>query len=682
MERIRNIYRRFHGNPQVGTTISGGADMGSPSPNHPQFITNLEHPVVPSPKPGAFLDERKLAEEYRTLFQNLKITGDAAHAPIVISSVQDQRRWATLDRTFVDDIRTIQMLQHERLGEIDKSGATSLIEVAAVHIISVGSEIVARRNLQQQLGLARKYGVEDKKGPYFQLLAFFHGLATSIRIGEITLQDFITPKGKSPVGHYRFLAQACLVVDRSLYDEILSDNLEPPKNAYPNTIKRVIWSLPNTMMSLLIVNPDFTEQVYRNSKYPLNEMGLAAAQLIRGIKEARERTFRLILNPRSEHFQELKQVLQVYLSSGDKQSVIVALNVLGLNNAPNISELYRQSRKYAREGTEQEFFARLGNLVYGYARDVVGMVSLLTIDDVATILDTDVVHSTQLQVPSFEQLGRSVSETFNLSSRRTYDIDPNVVAWGNLGNPEAVSIEFDTNRPRRFTVKLEYNAEQGEPDINFTLDTSKNIMDWHLVEDPMFPENGEVDYLRKNLVTAAAAILSEVARQAREEYTSRHQPKTAQIAQDRVKKERFDDPAYRLRKEVKAEAKEKKKAAETVEDQVSIGELIQSLGIKKQIELLEGEAIGKKFIGISSTDQEIIEKAIAEFNERGVGDFRRKSTRPGSEPRYDLRVNCSVPKGARVLMRESNSGNGVRRFEIINITYRGKSWRINKLWQR
>ncbi len=678
MEKLQGSLEKTHGGQKADSIIE---DSVLP----PIFLNTSDHPVLPTTRERPFLDEEQLGEEVKNLLQNISNAGQAyADQSTSISSISvsghDWKRWGSLEKTF-DDVYTIQSIQREELRKVDQLGAESWFQTFLTHAINLGSEIVAKRNTQNLLELTKKYGLEDEKAPYLRLMDFYCSRIVSVKIGGIALRDFINPRTKSPVKHYRFLCQAFLIVHQSLYDEILQDNQEPPKNAYPNMIKAIAWVLPTNISSLLTTDPKILEEGYRKVKHPLNEIAIAAAQLIRGVQDIREKTFRLLLNPRSESFQDLRQVLQNYFSKGDRQTTIMALNLLGLSRIPNIQEAYRQSRKYESEGTEQDFFSQVRTLVFDYAKEAAGIVNILTIDDIPTVLDMDDISDHKLTIPSFDQLGKSVSGIFNLSSKRNYDIDPQNINWGNFSIPQKASIEFDQNRPRKFEVKLEYNAEEGEPDINYTLDTSKNTMDWELVEDPELPESDDVDYFRKNLLIITDPILQEVTRQAKEDYILKHQPKATEPARQtaKSKRERFEDPTYKLRRKVKIEERQKA-ISKPPEEEISIETLISNEGIKKQIVLAEGETVDDKFIGISPVDRERIKETIIEFNKRGVGDLRRKSTRPGSEPRYDIRVSCSTPKGARVLMRESNSGNGTRRFEIINITYRGRSWRINKLW--
>ena len=189
--------------------------------------------VDPSPQVRPF-DEQRALEEAKDFSSKLASSRRVAFGiPVGGVMRQDYNRWMNLERTFTEGIEPIHAIQRDKLETVNQSGSDNWLEVAGYHAMDLGSELMARRNIRQRLGLARKYGLEERMGPYLHLLEFYEGMVTSIRIGDTTLQDFIDPREQTLAGRYRFLTQARLVIDGNLYDEILEDNQESPKKSLP-----------------------------------------------------------------------------------------------------------------------------------------------------------------------------------------------------------------------------------------------------------------------------------------------------------------------------------------------------------------------------------------------------------------------------------------------------------------
>ena len=140
MERIPGILRRFH---RGENTKAPTADIVTrDSMQRSVFTTDLDHSVAPSPEAKPF-DEIEERKETECLMTALRASEQEANKPVVLSSVHDQKRWYALDRTFQDDIRSIQLIQWEKLAEVDQYGAERWLEVASVHMLAIGCVVIS-----------------------------------------------------------------------------------------------------------------------------------------------------------------------------------------------------------------------------------------------------------------------------------------------------------------------------------------------------------------------------------------------------------------------------------------------------------------------------------------------------------------------------------------------------------
>lgn len=682
LERARDILRRLHGNP-AGAITQPAVTPELPKPSV-EYISDwddlIQRPVGPDPKNKPF-DDQKVLAEVKLLVRNLRIAAERYGGTPIGMSLADGKRYTALEQTFAEGIEPIQSIQRKELDEVGETGSDSWVRVAHTQVMEIGSEIMTRRNIQQRLALARKYHAEGSSGPYLELLQFYHGLVTSIRIGEITLQDFINPQDSSLVGRYRFLTHARLMVHRNLYDEVLQDNTEPPKDTYPNMIRGTLWALPARAQALLVFPSVDLEHAYKDAWYPLNEIGMLAAKVVKGAQETRIGVYKTLLNPRSEHFQALKQVLTGYLFDNDRIGLFLVLIQLGLQTVDNTRQLYRQARKYSQTGMEVEFFTKLGNSIRDYIKELSTAASLPTENDMDLVSDLDKPID-PTAVPTFEQLGLSVSGIFQRSSQIAYTVNPEGINWP-LAKAQSITVQFDKNRPRKFDIALVFESEDGEEttEVNYSIDATRRTMDWEYAVDPMLPENERIATFRSLLLISTQAVLREIQGQADEQYqTKAASRETSTMQVQRVKRERFEDPIYAIRKEIKAEQRQAEKER-IKEDEIAVAEIMESANIKNEIEVPEGKDLKKLLRHISPEDGGIAVSALQEFNEFSTGlelTKKRKSGPDGTE-RWTGRFACTVPRGGRILITPSKFAKGSRKFRIIDIRYRKDVYPKNKL---
>jgi len=138
----------------------------------------------------------------------------------------------------------------------------------------------------------------------------------------------------------------------------------------------------------------------------------------------------------------------------------------------------------------------------------------------------------------------------------------------------------------------------------------------------------------------------------------------------RPKRERFNDPIYDLKKQVRAEQRFSKSQQG---NQIDISTTLEKDQIKYQIILDKDLIVRKMNIGAEQAQMAI--NAIEAFNDRRVGQFTRKrQLSPNNKPRYTLRSGK-----LRILVEETENEFRTRKFEIIDIRSRKDVYRKNDM---
>ena len=445
-------------------------------------------------------------------------------------------------------------------------------------------------------------------------------------------------------------------------------------------VKSVLWVLPNKIGSLLALNPGTFEEAYRHARYPLNEIGMLASKVVRGVQETRERIFRLILDPSSRNFSALEQIVQAYLVSDDDSVVLEALNLLGLHQIGNVRQLYRQAKSNTDRGIEKEFFSLLTDRVVSYAKEVSLINAMPDEGDMDLIADLESPID-DAQVPTFQHLGQLVSGVFQRSSQTLYTIDPLAIEWS-VSVPNSVSVQFDSNRPKKFDVVLTYITDDGEEstEVAYSLDTAKAIMDWAYLADPMSPANDRISNFRSLLLLATRSILRNIQRQVDEEYQRRIAKPSIQTPQiPKGKRQRYEDPAYALRKEMKTEQQQRNTGRTQLD--IPVYGIAEAARVRNEIVVPTGAELDKLLRALSEEDRQIVRDRLDEFNQFGTGGELTKKEKlgPDGRERWTLRIACSVPKGVRVLLAPEEFSKGLRKFETIDARYRKDIYPKNKL---
>lgn len=649
--------------------------------SEPKIIWTFDQPAkVRSDR--SFLDQKELETE-RTQLQKNSL--DALNAMLFSTgSLKDAQRFSKLRQDFLDLIQTRGHYNDILYTAEQEKGETLTVgEVLIYNCLLLGAELTIHRTLEEQLRLMQKYGDQDVFSRFSQPFEFLIAAKLSIRVGEVSLNDFMGfKKGKtSPSPYYEYLTTTPLIGYRHLHQEIFDQNKEdqeqPLINNNPNLTKEHIEILGSRINSALNMPSQPIKASAEGIQTPiLKRVASSYVAFKEKIDEVQTETSQLLQNPSSSDFEAIKNLLEDYLSY-DKVTRIFALKTLGLATEEDFCKLYRKAGQFIAQGNNAAFYGLLQEAVRDYIKEFETL-DILTNEDIGTILDPNKKPDDTLEeAPNFEKLGIIVGQIFSKTGRAIHDIAPADINWHNLLPPQGVKVEF-SSRPKKFTVLLHYENELGEStNPKYTIDASRETIDWNVLEDPMQPETQEGKRFKKNLMPVTEAILQHVYKQTEEDYMMRHTPLTTQptVKPEPRRRERYSDPIYQERRTAREETRQHAGPASL--PQVDFLEsLISEQRIKNHILIPDEEIFGDKSKSMSHEDRTRIKGALEQYNENATGaEFSRLKLRGSNdEPRYKLRVGAG-PNSIRVLLRESESNSDTRRFEVIDIKYRKDMYR-------
>lgn len=640
------------------------------------FLGRASDVMKSYPVDRSFIDQPELDRETirlsSALEQAFRLRSDLR---IGFGSQKEINRWNALDER-IDDLVDIEFAHNRIFTEIDEGNPNgrSMLEIALHHCVSLGVELTLRSALKEQLALACRAGVEGRFIDSTELVNFSARFITAVKIDGTALEDFTDPRiaKKSPVPFFQFLAIARTLVGRRLYDEILQDNEGTLASQFPNYAKWNINVLPAKISMLMgDLRAQFIAEQARKSPQPLlADAYRNAARIIEGVGVVQEKSRKALLNPNDPDSAGIREITAVFLKSSIADERICIMQVLGLNKLSLLYGVYRRAYQLA-SGDDGEFYFDLAMAIRDFIEDISSVKDILTDEDIDSfLLEDDDSLSNQSIEEQIQLQARYINELTSQSSQRFFEVNPVTIDLGNLATPQFLEVTLDRNRPRKFTVNLVYNNELDEEvEIEYTVDTTKGTFDWNFLEDPSHPENTKIAAMRNQLALIASTSLVEIAAQEAQKRRSILPAQSTEVQTPTVKRERFDDPIYALRKQIRAEQRAAK-AQET--EEIDITPALQKGSVKKII--LDNEDLEKKMhVGIA--DKQVILEAIREYNERGVGKFTRKRKRgPDGEPRYTLRVG-----NFRVLVKEVAGTDGNRDFEILDVRDRKDVYPKNEL---
>lgn len=437
------------------------------------------------------------------------------------------------------------------------------------------------------------------------------------------------------------------------------------KGAVPVTVDQ-IDSIGNS-------KPEYLDSYVRRSSGSRK----AAAEVVQKILENTARitgaVFATMLNPNSPDFPDLKEKLSAYLNQGE-YTKILALYVAGLRNSMPTIELYRRAINFQRQGVEPDFYKQISDSILDLVGETRGVSYIPTKEDVVSLIKEPDTQADQSKT-DYSELRTLISNIFSRSSGKFYRISTEEVSWSSVVAPSAVAIEFNSNNPRKFVVSMVYQNEFGESIfLNLGYDLTKDFSDWSFLQSPSDPE---MEPMANAALQATKDILESLYKKVDEQYHQKQQARIIQLQpKPLVSQEsnivKFVPPRPQADKTDLTPDKAKKVAPLTPIQQ-TLQEAIkrEESRVKNQIPMPTSEVMEKLLENIASYDREAIINGITRFNQNGLGLFKMlKGEEDDGEPLYVLRVGTRVPKGARILMKESGSILGMRSFEIADIRYR------------
>lgn len=655
-----------------------------------KLLGSPDSPMVETYKTADFLDEKRRDQEIKDCAQQLKIAQDRlslCDMRIFVRTKEDLKNYNNLqqDHKKTWDVLYFLTASTEQYQDVISQAQSpngrpvTLRDFQTYHFLQAGGEFLIHDLVNRQMKHAQKLGLADRAEPYARLLEFYLTQNTHlIRINGISLQDFVsenpTLKLSAPAA-FQFIVESELVRHKRSHEAIWKLNQDPFQRAYPNLTKHAIESATARVRALANSQPQTTDPSVIKKQALVEEIVRYALRFQRAIYESRQDFYQTLLDPGSREFVAVKTVMEPYLKRGRSERAS-ALSIAGLNETIHIYELYRQSIVYAQNGPESQFYALLRDSVDKYVEEVPSCEQVITIDDLDAIFDEESPASlVDVAPPTVDSLGRIVASIFEKSSNKDYDIKLQEIAWDRFASPQDARIEFDKNRPQKFSITLFYVGREGEyQEVSFTFDTKKGFFDWNIINDPSDPK---LVGFRRSALLVTQSILLRVQAQAEKQYQNKLLQRKGvvqeAVAVEKKPKERFRDESYEVRKQTRVE----RQTQTSVEKQIVVPDIGGAEGeVKKTVVIPAQEILEDMLRSLSTVDRKIVLQGINRFNCDGVGWFKKeKGIGKAGVSLYGLRVNCTAPKGVRVLLTLSQSSAGEMKFEISDIDYRRNIFR-------
>lgn len=615
---------------------------------------------------GDILDEKKLDRETREMTKSLKKIQDGMEdLQIRAKTPQDVKAWGRWQEDQKKVWKVVGALASLDVNTNPDSATHRTFTV--VHFLNVGGEVLVHELVDNERRYAKRQGFDGSLEPYLALQEFLiSGRSLSIRIGSCALKDFLEESQTlrpTPDQAYEFLMESYLVRMNRSHRAVLATRQDPFWSSYPNRAIAAIEELTGRVMALTGAFPKVIDDILVQSKGLNGEVARRAEKLYRRIQDSRHDFFLSLLQPSSDGHNLAAAAMMPYLRQGRAERTL-ALSIAGVSVIDQLYKLYRRSQELAVTGPHAEFYQFLLESIDKYMVEVPSSDQVLTAEDLDSVFDEEMPE--YAEAPGLDVLGRIVSAAFEKSANREFDIQIEDIVWGRLVPPQSVTIGFDKNRPQKFAICLFYQSEQGESKvITFSLDTKKNLLDWNIINSP---NESRLSEFRKTALLVTKEILLQVQAEAERRFLAKQSKREIRLTSmgENKPKERFTDETYQMKKQVLAEAR----ARISVEEQMVLPNASEEK-VKKMI-VVPGEEVLQAFLrSLSSVDREIIMRGIDRFNHDGVGEFKKeRSIGKAGVALYALRINCTAPKGVRVLLTLLPSTKGEMSFEIVDIDYR------------
>lgn len=549
-------------------------------------------------------------------------------------------------------------------------------------VLTVAAGSIMHENITRIMQLADRYQMDPSVKKYFSLHEFLFAGYMGVRIGDLTLIDCLDRNVEArfaPHQIYQFLVESEEIRANRKHNQVLASNRDFTSfTKYPNSFKRKV-DVATTMVSALTnSSPDSFDAVigtYGGNK----EVTERARKIVDHVDGLRQHIYRTLLDPASAHFPGLKNIVEYYLTQG-RRTRISALNIVGLKEVPHIYELYRRATLYPQQGISSEFYTSLAHTVKDYAQEVPEVEGVLTEDDLFSIIDTVREPAPLADISTAENFSQVIGQIFSKTPVTSYEVAVDAINWYQMIPPHRATLSFYPNTPKRFSIKFDYQNEEGEAlSLSFRSDLRKSLFDWTFIETA--GETPEFLNLNRSLLFITRTILLAAQGEAQAVYDQRQRDKVrapgSSIVQVPKKEEKErPDPAMPRRTDVRREIREHSiQVSLTAAELEEVGQILSS-DVKKQIIIPPVEEQSKMLRKLSYEDQARVFPEIRDYNGTQAGKFLPLKRRgPNGEILWSCDISSRVPGRIRVLATPVGSGDKVIRFKILDIDYRRNIYR-------
>lgn len=547
------------------------------------------------------------------------------------------------------------------------------------YILEGASSLLMERRLDRLKTITEKEGYAYFFDPTIQFYKFGSTGDINIKMQGISIKDVVNNPNLSASSAYRFLVAPYLEGNNI---KAFNENKTPLAIKYPNVAKNNVILASNELLSMTFMGEkgDF-ETVARtflpNPRGAEKTIISTAKEIIGKISVLKKKISNTILDSNSPEFQELKGIAEKFLSNEN----IRDLAILQLGIADGVDEIiaaYRKTKELGQANTDNSIFYK--NLA-SYIETFVAGSPVLTQDDLDSLIDTDITLDNVI-IPTPEDLRKLGISIFQKSNKKEYTMEPDATNWESpLPPPLYVEVVFPQGNPIQVYAYLHYQSKKDEVlDLVLKFDAKRGKFYWNVLDAPDDPE---MKSKKDAVLLAAKSILSDVQKQAETECQQKQKERQtkAQTPQTIVRQPRPKE-TYVPREKVAKEKRTRPLTSfqEALQSKMSFPIQPEQQRVKNQIVIKGDQEINEMAKNVSFQDRELVVRAISEYNQRNVGQFKRlRYSGQEKEPLFSLRVNTGQGGGGiRVLMHEvpnPSEADNTRAFEILDIDYRKNIYR-------
>lgn len=652
----------------------------NPEPKDPPLLRMGSDPSSSRSREEDFFDPKKRELETDEIFQQMEEAADFLQRTL---SPEEKQEWHRVNSEAIQIVDSVNTLR-DRIGK-KSGGADNLFIINLQNIINATASIIYYNYAQRVRRIAKAHENTGQLQTLMQFSHFVGDLDVSLKVGGTSMLDILNSQKLPANAFYRSSVEAGIAVgNTSAFNNILQENQNPLTSMYPNETKYYIQRAITFFVAIADTSPELLESLIKF--YIPNPVGKeqtvlkTARRIIEQASKTKKKILSTLLDPNSLEYEALRNTIMFYFSKKDRKTKTISMYTLGLNSIHTTSLAYRKAREVALQDNEHSpFYAFLARSIREYLEEIPEEVGILTNDDLPLFIDPE--RSIQEKsAPTLEDLRKLANAIFQKTSQRAWVINTEPIDWKILFPPTSVNAVFPKGHSRIFNISLSYENEQGEAlSLDLEFDTAKNVFDWKpFLESPDDPEMKD---MKNAVISSVRSILLEVEKQVDSEYQEQQRIKAVRALPlepnvHTAKLTPKEEYVPRQKKERQKRQKLLTPLQEVLQNEIS---LPTEQVVKNQIVIPDMQVLGKKMGRLSPEDTLLVVNGIEEYNQRGVGQFKRlRFSGEERKPLFTLRVNCGAGGGIRVLMHEipnPTEESNLRAFEIVDIDYRKNIYR-------